>query len=345
MNQLKKIDMIQSLHFINAKGAWNPVPDWTKWYFQTGILVGSTANEGKRLVLGVSTPLRAFASVFIALGIIYERSDVPLEKYDCREYFEFLKSFPRLTGVSFLTDEGGKLRRRDGKLDGTGWDGSREYISVLYIENAQNRNTRCWRCFHTDNCRWITVTEAKDINIKSAKKRGSAVVNNLPFLSKLLAEEQITDFTTGNQLDCLFVGSKKRTLSELECDLGLKEREGFYLRSNLKDIIRPKNLYCYGQSFRSRIHSAYSKKPPRDDGKPLCIIFNSANGYLKWNYRFGSSHQVVLLDRSEHLYESAVLNLNDRFYQRFEEPPVIGFELPTPPPGIEVIAFLERCHD
>jgi hypothetical protein len=309
---------------------------------QAGMQVGGSPKNETRLVLGLSLPVRNFASTFIAAGIIYERAENSIEHNDKYSYFEFLKSLHLLTPVSILVKTGGEWRRRPGKFEGIGNDGSREYISILYVDN-EKKKLQCKRPYYVDNCNCVTVTE-ENVDISSVKRKGYKVVNNFEFMSAFIPDGHLSDFTTASRMDCLIISSKQRMLSEIEHQLGINRNDAGYTCGNLADIIRPKNRYAFGQSYRSLICSANSKRSPANpEYKPWCVIIDSAAGYLKWHHCFDTSHQIVILDRSERFHHTAAQHLNGLYYQRIDSKEDEGLQSNVPP-GVEMILFREKYH-
>lgn len=336
--------LFESLLYKHTKNKWQLLPIWAKWYLSTGLLFGSASLPNKRLVLGISSPVRDYAGLFLSLGIIYKRSDILVDNFNNQDYFDFLKSQPPETCVSFLTDINGKLKRRDGLFGGLYKQvNGEESLRIIYILDTKE-NRKCTKYFNEKDCRKIIVTESHEMDLSSTKKKGTAVVNNLLFLMQFVEDGRLIDFITTFRLDCLIIGSKKRFINEIETPFCLKSGDGKSIVGNFKDILRPKNYNIYEKSYRSLSFSAFSRKPPFENGNPWCVIFDSANGYLKWNHRFGSSHQIVLLDRTETYYENAASHLNNRYYNRDADITSAGLKLPLLPNGVEIISFMETSH-
>jgi hypothetical protein len=339
--------VIAKLHYLNEMDTCAVLPEWTQWYIKTGSLIGSLEKSKDRLVLGISIPALPYAVVMTCLGIIHCRSSLPVERNDPKKYFEFLKKFNEKTSVSFLiTDRKGVIKRRDGILDGFGKEGDREYASVLYLENEGMRKavkTKCWKRFYVNESRQVMITDA-EVDITSPHRKGSTVVNNYDFLSHFLSKGDIFNFATASRLDCLMVGSKNRLLNEIESDFAVSNSGGNFIRGSLKDIIRPRNHYSYGQSYRSLCHSGNSKKhPDSGDAEPFSVVFESLRGYEKWHHRFKNAHHIVLLDRGDNLSVNVAIDLNRRYYRRCNASSMFGLNVPAVPQGIEVISFRERC--
>jgi hypothetical protein len=336
--------LFESLHYKSTKNRWQILPDWAKWYINTGMYFGVASLSEKRIILGISAPVIGYASLFLALGIICKRSEILVENFNNEDYFDFLKSQPPDTCVSFLTSVNGKLKRRDGLLgEPYRQESGKVSICIVYVHNPKE-NKKCSKFFDEKDCRKIVVTESREMDLSSTKKKGTSVVNNLSFLLQFLEDNRLIDFITTFRLECLIIGSKKRFFAEIDYPFCVKSGNGKSIVGNLKDILRPKNLDIYKKSYRLLSFSAFSKKPPIDDEKPWCVIFDSANGYLKWNHRFDSSHQIVLLDRTETLYENAASHLNNRYYNRVSDITSVGLKIPVLPDGIEIISFIENSH-
>lgn len=336
------------LHYLNTLGACSALPEWAQWYVKTGSLLGSIQTGNERIVLGISIPALPYAAVMTCLGIIHCRSSLPVAHNDPNKYFEFLKNFDKKTSVSFLTtDRRGVIKRRDGMLDGFGKEGNREYASVLYLDNEGTRRaarTKCWKRFYVDESRQIMITNT-DVDISSPHRRGTTVVNNYDFLLHLLTKGDIFNFATASRLDCLIIGSKNRIMNELESEFAVSNSGGNFIHGNLKDVIRPRNHYSYGQSYRSLCYSGNGKNPPDlGDAEPFSVVFESLRGYEKWHHRFENANQVVLIDRGDNLSANVASDLNSRFYRRCNTSSMFGLDIPDLPRGIEVISFRERCN-
>jgi hypothetical protein len=170
-------------------------------------------------------------------------------------------------------------------------------------------------------------------------------VTNAQFFAALVPPATQGDFATSSRLECAFVGSKTSLLAEMQASFAAPSDENDFVPGNLIDLLRPRNVYSFGQTFRSIIHSPASRRPPpADAGKPWCTIFDSTLGYLKWNHCYPASHQIILLDRAEANYEDSVNHLNQRYYQRPTDPQGL-FNAATVQPGMTIISFAEATHD
>jgi hypothetical protein len=190
--------------------------------------MGLAPRDGNRIVLGISVPVRQFASLFLSFGIILGRAHIGAGLSDVSKHFEFLKSLPHGTGILFLMNHKGILKRRPGLFTGVCKQPSgKESVEVTYVDNPREGKNCKWY-FSSEECRHIMVAEIKDIDIESTRKTGTAVVNNAAFLIQILSDAQIADFTTASRLDCLLVTTKKRIMVELDESFRIADQLGIH---------------------------------------------------------------------------------------------------------------------
>jgi hypothetical protein len=333
--------MKPQLH-ISTNSHWNPIPDWADWYIRSGMMIGSLEKDGTRLTAGIAVPLRQYACLFLAFGIIYQRSSIPIDSYNKEEYFDYLKSFPPSSAVSLLMKEKDKLKIRNGKVDSVFKQAKGDTIGITYIEDKK-KNLRCTRYFGVNECRSIVMCEESDVSVGGVKTKGISVANNIEFLTQFFEYGDLPDFVTTSRLDCILLSTKKRLFNEFNYDFGVKSSESM-IAGSLMDVIRPRIIRTFSRSFRSEIYSSSSKKLNHNGTSPWCVIFDSCNGYLKWNHLFPSAHQVIIVDKSEKVHDVIGNDLNQRYFQR-DNSSMFGLDFPAVPKGIEVLSFLEKIDD
>ncbi|PKN19304.1 MAG: hypothetical protein CVU71_07290 [Deltaproteobacteria bacterium HGW-Deltaproteobacteria-6] len=337
--------MSPDLYYTNNDGRVDQIGEWAGWFDTAGEAIGSSI-ENNRFVLGLALPVRPFAALFLALGIIKGReSSTNVQSPDNSEYFEYLENLPTSTNVTFLMKDKEKLRQRVGNLSGIFADSSgRKAIKVRYADDRKKK-LQLTRCFYTYNCHDISIlSQDSIIDISNYRKKGQSVIKSQDFLSAFVPDVNVSILALTSRFDCLLVSTKKRLSFELDFNFSLKKTKSkTFLQGTLKDIIRPRNNTLYSGSYRSLICPVNMKKPPEPDGiQPWCIIFDSADGYLKWHQLFENSHQIVILDRAEKRFKEAAAHINQRYYNRADSLPAFirGF-LPTLT-GIETICFNEN---
>jgi hypothetical protein len=310
------------------------VPEWARFFIDLGFALGQRPpDEARKLVVGLALPTRAYAAALIAMGIICARSSIEAAARDNTEYFTFLRQQNDGTPVRFF--RGGRIFK--GELDSSAATNGREQIVVKYRSDGR---LTCWRNFDLSDCTAVEV--CPDRPDLAHRQRGYAVVQYPQFVEKAVGKRAAERFCFTSRLDCLFVGSVGRIGEELFENFGVLDAGDIWIPGILQDVVRAKRFFTGGQAFRSTVLPAASRASPFAGltEVPPFVIFDSAAGCVKWHYEARKSHHVVLLDRSDRLFDDAATNLTTRFYQRAGDADDLGIS--GCPAAIEPIVFLEK---
>lgn len=337
--------MSPDLYYTNKDGRVDQIGEWAGWFSEVGEAIGTSAQANLRYILGMALPVRPFAALFLALGIIKGReSNTDIQRSDNSEYFTYLESRPIPTNVTFLMKDRERFRQRVGILVGIEYSNGQKAIKVRYADDKKKK-LQLTRYFYTYNCHDVSIlSKDSTIDISNYRKRGQSVIRSQNFLSLFLPDDNISILALTSRFDCLLVGTQKRLFFELDFNFSLKNTKNkTSLHGTLKDIIRPRNNTPYTGSYRSLICPVSMRKPPATDGiSPWCVIFDSADGYLKWHQLYETSHQIVILDRTEKRFKEATSHINQRYYRRADSRPAFAGDLPPTLKGIETIYFTEH---
>ncbi|HQJ61553.1 MAG TPA: hypothetical protein PKV35_11175, partial [bacterium] len=281
----------------------------------------------------------------LSLGIIRGReSTCTTQQSDNAEYFKYLEGQPPSTKVKFVMNNKDKVLQRVGMMEGIFVNSGRKAIKVCYVDDKRSK-IHCTRLFYINDCHNISIlNQDSDIDISTYRKKGSSVIRSKDFLSEVAPEVNMSILATTSRLDCLFIGTQKRLLHELNINfIANNTKRKWTTQGTLRDIIRPKNNTQYSKSYRSLICSEYMKKELDPDEKaPWCVIFDSADGYLKWHQLFETINQIIVLDRTEKWFDEAAAHVNQRYYRRGDALPAFVRNLPPTLDGIETIYFTEH---
>jgi hypothetical protein len=325
------MEIERTLNYYASSGALKETPAWWRWFYQVGSSLGGMSCGDSRAVICAALPARGFSSLFVALGAVTACGQ--LQDTTNEEHFKDLMALRTETPVVFVTEKNGVLRKHVGKITEPIRDRGRTLLGVIWQDN-EARMIRKTRYFSVENCRELSVleTETDDVNIES--DRGTKVSRNAGFISEWIPTEQLDDFLGSDQTTCLLVGTKQQLLSEMQEPFVLGDAEG-----SLMDLIRPVGLPQFVGSSKTRIQSASSSEVSEDDN-PSCVVYDGANGFLKWQHFFPHANHIVLLDRTERRFWDATNELNLRFLQRTGEssPEEYG----TVPDMLDVMAFREH---
>ena len=337
--------MFPDLFYNSKDGRVSQIGNWAGWFSTVGEAIGSSVEGNTRFIFGLAIPVRPFAALFLTLGIIRGRELVTDAKSsDNTKYFEYFENLPLSTNVTFLTNDKGKMRQRVGTFDGIYKSNGQKSIAIRYLDDKKNK-AQGTRLFHINNCHNISIlNQDSKIDISNNRKKGRSVIKSKDFISEVASNVDISVLAVTSRLDCLFVGIQKRLFFELDFDFSLINTEGkSSVQGTLKDIIRPQNNTLYSKSYRSLIYPVNLRRSPDNNGiEPWSVIFDSADGYLKWHDLFKTSHQIVLLDRTEKRFKEAAKHLDQRYYRRKDSLPDFIYNLPQTLTGIEIMCFTEN---
>jgi hypothetical protein len=288
-----------------------------------------------RLVIGIASPIRSFAAALLAVGAVMQRAAIPTSTGDQEEHYEQLKMLPIGTAVA--------LRDGDRKMKGIyigserrGWDNNmKDYIGV----RISDKETR-----------WLPPNSALKIKIlpnaivSLPKNRiGRRIIERPGFLAKLLGEVDPCEFALGTRLDCLIIGNINRLRYEIkDTSFAMRHRDK-YVKGTLQDVLRVRKfLGSNDNSFRVDVYPATGRKIPNPDkwGVPELVIFDGATGFLKWRDYLRGSNWIVLLDKTEKLYDEAVHTMNQEYIQNSIEKEWFG-DISSKPKSIELMIFEE----
>jgi hypothetical protein len=327
-------------------GHIRPLPPWSNWFLELGSAVARrTPEPGRRLIIAVTVPCRAYAASFAGLAVILSRATLKPTTTDNKAYFDFLCSHPVDTRVVIFREANGKVKRFDGFSKGrhihAPWG---ERLRILY---NLTKNSKSYAEISEQDCRNVLIapqttssTSDKDL---VTNQHGFSVIKNIDFFESLIAPEFQADFLTGSRLDCVLVGNRARM--EEEIGVNLFAGAGAGASGTLYDLIRPRNLTTYANSFRSLICSSEKKSLVGLNGEaPCCAIFDTASGFLKWGTQTRAPSYIVILDRSEPRYSLAMENINSRYIRRIPDGQAV-LPISDRPAGTEILQFAEQAND
>lgn len=186
------------------------------------------------------------------------------------------------------------------------------------------------------NC--MKVDPCEDASLAGHSQRGLRIVENAELTTLLLAGPTLEDLCLGSRVDYVLVGVRSRLLEEAGAEIAVQaSRDGSRLVGPLSDLLRLKEG---SRDYRGMIVSTTAKEARFPQLSPRTAIFSGATGFLKYRDRFPSSHQLVLLDRSEPRFREAANQANREYYQRVGDGPATLLD--GAPPGIECLVFNER---
>ena len=320
----------------DAEGRWRGLPDWARYYLETGAGLWRTPIDGQRCVVAVSAPTRAYAAVLCAVGTVLAQHQAE-SAASADERFRDLSAMEHGEPVNLLIKKNGKWRSVPGRFCGMARDSS-ERIRIEYGNSAASElpASLIWR---------VARSGLEEGGLPAGTGRSRQLKSVNLFTEAILSPQGARQFAAGGGVACLIVGSLKRLAAEAQC-------EGFASRGHgpdakpspgvLEDLVRLQKPSADSGSCRTAVHSPHASPRKALDAAPPVVIFDGASGYLNVRDRFRSSHAVVVLDRTEPQFGAAVRELQaDYDMKRLDDS--TSWPLPAAPLCVEAHRFWLAC--
>ena len=319
------------------------LPPWATFLIDIGAAAISAQNPQARLTLALALPARAYAATFVAVGVVLARAENGHETEEGGGHFERLCQMPLGTAVRFFDESSGRLKRAI--LNGVCTADGKRRLRVQVTRSARDTERRGGSQAHLvgeDGAHKITVAEGERWRLP-ATQSGRRVSGSSAILGALLGHSQASRFLTASAFDCAILGEasilRKEILETGVCVLDGEDRE---VKGSLQDILRVRRFCSPGQPYRTRVVpvATWKRRPSVQDIVPRVVVLDGAAAFLKWRAYWCRSNWVVVLDRSERLFQSAASTLNESYAaSRIGDANLDG--IGDVPPGTELLAYEE----
>ncbi len=313
---------------VNGEGKRRKLPAWTRFYAGLGSFLACDEDTDSKITFGLALPVRTFASVFCALGLVRR---LALKSPDpAADYFKYLMGLPPGTPVTYL--KGQK------KYKGILKPRPRSQELGIQIENERSGNTT-WIIDSSMKKKILRISPLEVEKISLPRhQQGRQIRTETSFIEAFAFGVDVEVYLAGSTLDVLLVGNKTTLKAEI-CDTPFAVGMA---KGRLNEVLRVHSFLSSYENFRTEVCSSSGMRSPALPlgMVPHTVIFDGARGFLKWHSSFARSHQVVLLEQSEPRFEDAVYLLVEQSLSRYSE--VDLSVLPEPPPGVELIAWRKR---
>lgn len=326
-------EAIRRLRHFDGK-SWLPLPDWARFLIGFGANLASKPRDASRVIAAVSTPSRAYAAAFVSTGIVTKHFEDPIEDATC-SHLEYLKSLPEGTTVTYRRGlTGSKMAK--GWLLGCVVDNNIEYIKIRDSQDT----------VHWTPARLALFVQPADAALdtlpRSIRHRSVDPVSGLARFTP--ANDALSRFVQHSRLDCLLVGVRARLHDEIVgTDFAIERRSGKLTEGNLHDILGVREFGKESDIYHSRIVAAGSRSTSElallD---PSLIVFDGARSLIRWRNVWPNAGWIFVGDRTGRRFDEAAAIINDAYVRRVSD--IEGDELPSPPAGIESVAFRVRVN-
>ncbi|MCL5421110.1 MAG: hypothetical protein M1461_01370 [Nitrospirae bacterium] len=322
---------LTDLFYRNGDG-WVAMPYWAVSYISLGSAIAISKDSQSRLVVGLATPVRAYAAALIAMGIVIARANVPFDSIEEAEYLDYLRIIepgkPVLYRLGANWYHGEFIGVDDRKDDGP---------SILLTWKKGNQRCRSELSLKEARKRLQIIGGTKDDSPERAV--GRRILHNKEFLKIILDSEKTDDFAIKSRLECLIIGRVnilRHEIKETEISCGARHTNG-----TIQDVLRARKFLAEGSAYRSNVMPSDREAYLTADNEiPYATVFDGATSFLKWRDYRRQSNWIVLLDKTEPCFREAVDQLNQEYVERRVSDAIITSTLELPQ-GSEILAFQE----
>ena len=174
------------------------------------------------------------------------------------------------------------------------------------------------------------------------KQTGRKFISNREFLDHAIPDINIGDLTVNSRCECAIVGRLGVLKSEVkeEC-FGVAIQDGGFVAGSLQDILRIRQFLVREEAYCSVVLKYIGEDIPEFENgeEPYVTIFDGASGYLRTRDNFRNPHSIVVLDRTEPLFQEGATAVDGDYLKRAGDGNID--ELVAPPTGVEMVFFEE----
>lgn len=306
-----------------------PLPGWAGYLQLIGAMASLGGNSGRRTLVAVAVPTRAYAAVFAALGVVASRARFPILPTASHDYFAHLCGLPKETKI-WVTDRGVRYK---GKILGPDLLSSQP---VLKIQTATMT-------------RYIGESKSIDVEVDEwdgdlpCGERGRRTVRRAGFLEAAFGGHDLGEFGIRSRLDAVVIGSAASLRNEVgNTNIGAPLPTGNFVYGTFQDLLRVR-LLAPTQPFRSEIVSDTTADLHEvTSSREVVAIFDGPRPYIKARSRVRARNQIVILDRTAPSFQDAADIVNQQYLRRVADIPRFQ-NIGGLPWGVEVMAFEEAA--
>jgi len=299
-----------STWLVQEEGELYPLPDWAKFMVELGYGLAYCSHCSPYTpIFMISLPTRYYAAMFAALGVTFSQFWIP-EVGDKEKIFDYLWD---------MNDYHRDLLIR-ATVNGSQHEG---IVIGKFIRNGRK------------------ILRLKVGHQRKEVAKGSNVLPPLVDAKRALAFKR-------RQLRCIVVGTKSKIQQEAELQLhveGLKT-------APIADLIALRVSKDDWQDWSTPTPATYlciARNNQRQDFNPILsrdknfvVIFDGSEGFIKQREVFRGLPWLVILDRTDSLYQAARQELENMYVARGGE--IDASDLPGKPLGVEVQLFEYDTH-
>lgn len=322
-----------NLHFEDS-GEWYSLPDWAEYFINVGKQLAHAELTNSRIISAIVVPTRAYGAAFVSLGMVISDA-AARDRSSAAAHFEKLFDLPVGTSVIYRPGRGKTLR---GVLKSP-----EEYNGKLHVKVQVHSREGGGLTYYVDESRALQVQPARHSGTLPKKQGTENTRFANKFVDGILGDSDPVQLGLRSKLCCAIVGKKSALEYEIrKTPLSIHVNGDQYAEGLLQDVLRVDRFVSENQSHRSALIPVGAEPPSADiiESVQMGVVFDGANGFLKWSDRWNGSHQIVILDRTEPYFDDAINAINTRFSQNRVDGEASLLRTDAPNGG-EVLSFRE----
>jgi hypothetical protein len=296
------------------------LPYWARYLIAVGRFAVEHRLPGRRLVIGLSVPSRAYAAAFCALGVASAAYLDP-EQHDPRVHFEYLAALP----------PGTALRYRHGT-----------HLYCGRLTGVEQRYDEDWLAIGGYLRRWDKCSDIRPLEPGEPFVRRRPLTANPRFVAACATKIDPLAHASYTSLDCLLVGIKELLRPEVVNQEFVCLTNGALPSGVLNDLLRCDAFERNANDHdRTTVLSGLADDIPDllRQAAPPAVVFDGASGYLRMRSHWRRSPWILVIDRTS----PSAIPVGDAFNQELalslEDADLSAAgELPA---GFEVKAYYE----
>ena len=310
------------------------LPEWAYFFMRLGHQLVDIPCDKHRFVTGLAIPTRAFSSSLIGAGIVFAKAGT--ENYVDEVRLQYIRNLEPGTSVH--------VRKSNGKFKGIverfEENNGQTYIVIRITKSTSTTGSLKSILPLALYASKITVAH-NDISL-SGKQSGRRMEAPSKFVQICLGKELAEEYIHSSSFEALIIGKKSVIQHEI-CDTPFICRDSSKsadVKGYLQEILRVRQFSGTNKSYRIECISSLNEALKKEIGRrePPIVIFDGAVAYIKHGHKWTTSHQIVLLDRTERQFSDATELLNQNYAYRS----IDKFKFPIKiPSGIEMMMYKE----
>ncbi|EIJ78323.1 hypothetical protein PB1_12204 [Bacillus methanolicus PB1] len=319
--------------YVKNKDGWASLSDWAYFYINVGKVFYDNLPTKAKARLVLTLPTRSYAGVCIAYGAILSSISDKVDDETINEHFQKIKGMEIGTSVIYRKQS----RTYRGIYSGIEMVEGEERIRITIQEKKAGNLTEI-----LNRKQSLSVQIATDKNFRLPKNpigRENRVSN---FLKTGFKDYNYNRLLTLSQPQFYYIGRKKWVKDEaIDTEIAVYDsKKNEYIQGNLNELLRMKEFMGEQDSYQSHLlsSSAASHKFDLINFSPSTFtIFDGAISYLRWRERFKYTHSIIILDRTDTQFESALFELNDEYILSQKMDKDFPMDIRLIPKGVEMM--------